>query len=98
VSQNAFFLEPIPPFRLDLTALTLRRRPDNAIDRWDGTTYRRVLTPAGRPVEVAVVQSGPPETPRLRVTVHGAPLGSDLKQAVAAGLERMLGLRMFDAT
>ena len=94
MSQNAFFLEPLPPFRLDLTAWTLRRRPDNAIDRWDGATYRRVLTSAGGPVEVAVVQTGPPETPRLRVTVHGAPLGSDLKQAVTAALERLLGLRI----
>jgi DNA-3-methyladenine glycosylase II len=94
VSQNAFFLEPVPPFRLDLTAWTLRRRPDNAIDRWDGATYRRVLTPAGRPVEVAVVQTGPPESPRLRVTVHGAALRSGLKQAVTADLERLLGLRI----
>ena len=93
MSQNAFFLEPIPPFRLDLTAWTLRRRPDNAIDRWDGTTYRRVLTPAGGPVEVAVVQTGPPESPRLRVTVHGAPLSPELKQSVTAALERLLGLR-----
>jgi len=54
VSRNAFFLEPTPPFRLDLTVWTLRRRPDNAIDRWDGTTYRRALALANGPVEVAV--------------------------------------------
>jgi DNA-3-methyladenine glycosylase II len=94
VSQNAFFLEPVPPFRLDLTAWTLRRRPDNATDWWGGATYRRVLAPAGGPVEVAVVQTGPPETPRLRVTVHGAPLRSELKQAVTADLKRLLGLRI----
>jgi DNA-3-methyladenine glycosylase II len=94
VSRNTFFLEPVPPFRLDLTAWTLRRRPDNAIDRWDGATYRRVLVPAGGPVEVAVVQTGPPETPRLRVTVHGAPLFPELKRAVTADLERLLGLRI----
>jgi DNA-3-methyladenine glycosylase II len=93
VSQNAFLLEPIPPFRLDLTAWTLRRRPDNAIDRWDGTTYRRVLTPAGGPVEVAVVQTGPPESPRLRVMVHGALLSPELKQFVTAALEQLLGFR-----
>jgi hypothetical protein len=62
-----FFLEPVPPFRLDLTAWTLRRRPDNAIDRWDGATYCRVLTLADGSVEVAIAQMGPPETPRLRV-------------------------------
>jgi len=94
VSRDAFFLEPIPPFRLDLTAWTLRRRPHNAIDRWDGATYRRVLTAAGGPVEVAVVQTGPPETPRLRVTVQGAPLRAELKQSLTADLERLLGLRI----
>lgn len=94
MSQSAFFLEPISPFRLDLTAWTLRRGPDNAIDRWDDTTSRRVLTPAGGPVEVAVVQTGPPEAPQLRVTVDGAPLGSDLTLAVTGALDRMLGLRI----
>ena len=38
-----FTLQPVPPFRLDLTAWALRRRPHNAVDRWDGDTYRRVL-------------------------------------------------------
>ena len=36
-----FTLEPVPPFRLDLTVWTLRRRPHNTIDDWDGETYRR---------------------------------------------------------
>ena len=38
-----FMLRPIPPFRLDLTVWALRRRSRNLIDRWDGTTYRRVI-------------------------------------------------------
>lgn len=29
-------VEPVPPFRLDLTVWALRRRPDNLFDRWDG--------------------------------------------------------------
>lgn len=62
----AFSLEPMPPFRLDLTAWALRRRPDNAVDRWDGRTYRRTAAMAGEPVEIAVTQVGPPEEPRLR--------------------------------
>ncbi len=32
----SFQLRPLPPFRLDLTAWVLRRRPENAVDRWDG--------------------------------------------------------------
>jgi DNA-3-methyladenine glycosylase II len=94
VSRNDFFLEPVPPFRLDLTAWTLRRRADNAIDRWDGATYRRVLTLPSGPVEVAVVQTGPPEAARLRVKVHGAPLNPEVKQAVTGALEKLLGLRI----
>ena len=42
-----FSLAPTPPFRLDLAVWTLRRRVENGVDRWDGTTYRRVL-PLGR--------------------------------------------------
>jgi DNA-3-methyladenine glycosylase II len=94
VSRNAFFLEPIPPFRLDLSAWTLRRRPENAIDRWDGTTYRRALALANGPVEVAVVQTGPPAAPRLRVTLHGAPLSPEVKRAMTTALEQLLGLRI----
>lgn len=36
-------LEPIPPFRLDLTAWALRRQPTNSIDRFDGGVYQRIL-------------------------------------------------------
>ena len=36
-----------PPFRLDLTVWALRRRPDNAVDRWDGGVYRRTLVLQG---------------------------------------------------
>ena len=93
MSRNTFFLEPTSPFRLDLTAWTLRRRPDNVVDRWDGQTYRRVLPVQAGVVEVAVTQTGPPETPRLRVTVGHAVLCPELKQAVTAALERLLGLR-----
>ncbi len=94
MSKNTFFLEPVPPFRLDLTAWTLRRRPDNAIDRRDGVTYRRALALPGGPVEAAVVQTGPPEAARLRVTVRGVPLDPEVKRAVTLDLERLLGVRI----
>ncbi|MCI0623716.1 MAG: DNA-3-methyladenine glycosylase 2 family protein [Acidobacteria bacterium] len=93
MSRYIFFLEPTSPFRLDLTAWTLRRRPDNVVDRWDGQTYRRVLPVQAGLVEVAVTQTGPPETPRLRVTVGDAALSPEVKQAVTAALERLLGFR-----
>jgi len=85
-------LEPAPPFRLDLTVWALRRRPDNEVDRWDGETYRRVLSLNGRPVGVAVTQMGPPDVPRLQVTVTGVP-AKRAESSVTAALNRMLGLQ-----
>ena len=88
-----FSFAPTPPFRLGLAAWTLRRRGENAVDRWDGTTYRRVLPLDGVPVEVAVTQVASGESPRLRVAVTGRGAGSAAKAAIAPILERMLGLR-----
>ena len=70
-----FKLTPVPPFRLDLTVWVLRRLQINQMDRWDGKTYRRVLTLGDRPVEVAVVQAGSARVPQLTVTARGARLG-----------------------
>ncbi|MGH7171784.1 MAG: DNA-3-methyladenine glycosylase family protein, partial [Gemmataceae bacterium] len=91
---HSFVLQPVPPFRLDLTVWTLRRRPDNAVDRWDGRTYRRVLVLAGLLVEVAIMQIKPPGDPHLLVTVNGPPLTADVRAAVTSALERLLGLRI----
>jgi DNA-3-methyladenine glycosylase II len=93
VSRIAFTLAPLPPFRLDLTAWTLRRRPDNTMDRWDGNTYCRTLVLAAGPADVTVVQSGGVDEPRLRVTAESARLADDAEVAIRAALERMLGLR-----
>jgi DNA-3-methyladenine glycosylase II len=84
----------MPPFRLDLAVWVLRRRPENLIDRWDGRCYRRALVLEGGPVEVAVTQTGPPETPQLRVAVEGERTGPGTRPAVTAALERLLGLRI----
>jgi DNA-3-methyladenine glycosylase II len=89
-----YSVKPAPPFRLDLVVWVLRRRPENAIDRWDGRCYRRALVLGSEPVEVAVTQTGPPEAPRLRVTVAGKPSDSGTKPTVDAALERLLGLRV----
>jgi hypothetical protein len=61
----SFSIEPLPPFRLDLTVWALRRRANNCIDRWDGQVYRRILIVDGEPAEIAVAQAGPAQTPRL---------------------------------
>ncbi len=84
----------MPPFRLGLAVWVLRRRPENLIDRWDGRCYRRALDLEGGPVEVTVTQTGPPETPRLRVVVEGKRAGPGTRPAITAALERLLGLRI----
>jgi DNA-3-methyladenine glycosylase II len=86
-----FQLEPVPPFRLDLTVWALRRRAVNAVDRWDGTTHRRVLVVNGQSLGIEVVQVAPPERPLLQVSVSGANLPPGTRPAVRSALTRMLG-------
>ena len=87
-------LNPRPPFRLDLTAWALRRRAQNAIDRWDGRTYRRALLIERHPVAVAVTQAGTRDTPRLDVVITGRALPPDIHKQASEALTRLLGLEM----
>jgi DNA-3-methyladenine glycosylase II len=79
----------LPPFRLDLTVCALRRRPDNAVDAWDGRTYRRALTLEGGTIEFAAVQVGPPSGPRLRVTLTGVGRTEEIARATLVRLLRL---------
>ena len=88
----SFDLEPASPFRIDLTVWTLRRRPDNLFDRWDGGTYRRMLIIDDKPFEIAVTQCG--ESENLRVAVTGISLTPSVKAYVTAALERLLGIKI----
>lgn len=93
--MQRFMLVPTPPFRLDLTAWTLRRRVANQIDRWDGEAYRRTLVVAGAPLEVEVRQAGNARSARLEVQVRGdARAARSARHVVTAALERLLGLRV----
>jgi DNA-3-methyladenine glycosylase II len=92
-TPSRFALAPVPPFRLDLTVWALRRRPHNAIDRWDGHTYRRALRLSGHALaEVEVHQTAPPESPRLMVSVATDRPVRQARAEVTATLQRMLGL------
>ena len=89
--RTEFVILPTLPFRLDLTVWTARRRSGNAVDRWDGHVYRRVLVLHGTPVEIAVEQAGA----RLHVCAIGAGrLPADARLRVTSMLERTLGLRV----
>ena len=93
MKRDSFVLEPVSPFRLDLTVWALRRRPDNVVDRWDGRTYRRVLPLPTGFAEVAVTQCGLSESPRLGVTVGAGTRCPEVEHSVMTTLEHLLGFR-----
>ncbi|MEX5214167.1 MAG: hypothetical protein NW703_08375 [Nitrospiraceae bacterium] len=90
MKQIEFALHPVRPFRLDLTVWALRRRPNNAMDRWEEGTYRRTLVLGRLPAHVAVKQ----RNDMLTVTVNGVGLPSTARADTTAALERLLGLRL----
>ncbi len=92
--ESCFCITPTAPFRLDLTVWTLRRRKDNAVDRWDGETYRRVVTLPVAVVDVAVTQSGSATAPKLHVTVLSDEACSVKQVEISDLLARLLGLHI----
>jgi DNA-3-methyladenine glycosylase II len=92
LERLAFQIKPVPPFRLDLTVQALRRREINAVDRWDGAIYRRMLVADQRPISIEVAQIAPPERPMLQVTVSGSSLPPCARYVVMSALTRLLGV------
>ncbi len=92
LATRSLVLRPVPPFRLDLTAWALRRRPVNGFDRWNGTAYSRTLEYGERLAHVTVVQTGSTERPAIRVTTACATLDGELQRDIVRTLDRTLGL------
>ena len=90
--ESYLCVRPKPPFRLDFTVWTLRRRPDNILDRWDNRTYRRVIVLEEEPAEISVSQTGSAENPLLNVTIAG--IAAPPINRVRAFLETMLGINV----
>ena len=90
--DQQLLVEPVAPFRLDLTAWALRRRAHNRIDRWDGSTYRRAVSVHGGPVALSVSQNGRRDEPYLRVGLTGRPMDRRTEALARSALERLLGL------
>ena len=79
------------PFRLDLTAWALRRREKNAVDRWDGSRYTRVIAVDSSPVRLTVTQETTGAEPVLIVSLHpGA--GDQLREDTGLLVQKILGL------
>lgn len=92
--ELSFCVEPVAPFRLELAAWAIRRRPSNIVDRWDGRAYRRAIVVDDQAVELEVVQLGAVEHPALRVTARGERLPARTRAAALDVLDRVLGLRV----
>jgi DNA-3-methyladenine glycosylase II len=91
-ARRVFQLRPPAPFRLDLTAWALRRRSQNAIDVWDGRSYRRTLLADGEPLELALTQLGGASSPRLEAVLSGPRVGRAAEIEARVTLARLLGL------
>jgi DNA-3-methyladenine glycosylase II len=73
------------PYRLDLTAVVMRRLSTNVVDTFDGTTYRRLLGEPAAPTLLSVAQAAPT---RLHVRLDGPAAEALEPDAV---VRRMLG-------
>ncbi len=85
-------IEPRAPFRLDLTVWALRRRSHNAVDRWQASTYQRVVSIDGGPLALSVTQDGGLDAPRLSVLLAGRPIDQGVELLAHDALNRLLGL------
>jgi DNA-3-methyladenine glycosylase II len=87
-------IRPIPPFRLDLTVWALRRRSRNAIDRWDGKTYRRIVVIGRRATELAIRQVDSSAAPRIIITATPPLRTLADRRQVRSLVDRLLGLHI----
>jgi DNA-3-methyladenine glycosylase II len=86
-------LPAISPFRLDLTVWALRRREKNAVDRWDGSQYVRVIVVDNNPVQLTVTQETAGIEPQLNVVLHSrAEIDERTKHEVGLLVDKMLGV------
>lgn len=92
MGEVTFRLKPLPPFRLDLTAWAIRRRPHNTIDHFDGDTYRRVVIVNDQAVAITVTQVAPPNAPELEVVASGPGASKKNLRGIESIVDRILGL------
>ncbi len=85
-------LKPDPPFKLDLTAWVLRRRPTNSIDQVTNDAYTRVFAVDGMPVGARIVQLGTIEKPTLGVTLVGSNITPRIEHSIRDCFGEILGL------
>jgi DNA-3-methyladenine glycosylase II len=93
VTLEKIELRAKPPFRLDLTVWALRRRRQNAVDRWNGEQYDRIFVVNNKPVRLTISQRQDRATPTLDVDVESArKLRTQDTEALASCVRRTFGL------
>src|SRR6185312_15063324 len=70
----------------------LRRRPHNAVDRWDAGTYERVVSLDGAPLAVSVTQVAGPDAPGLSIVLAGERVDQRAEALARRALDGLLGL------
>jgi DNA-3-methyladenine glycosylase II len=86
-----FLYRPTPPYSLALTASRFTRWPE-AVDRFDGETYERLLPAGRRGVLVAVRQLGTRARPVLEVSLRDPGDGEARSPAAREAARRIVGI------
>lgn len=86
-----FGIELVEPYRLDLTAWILRRRPENILDLWDGATYQRALNTTAGTALISVKQESANGSGALSVTATGPGVSDELIPEIKGTVSKMLG-------
>ena len=83
---------PPAPYDLALTCTALARYP-RRVNRWDGTTYRRLFVRDGAFIAATLRQDGPPDSPTLALTLSApARVPTAILDRVQESLTQMFGL------
>lgn len=86
-----FTIPVVPPFRLDLSVWTLKRRPNNYIDLWDGNKYSRVLVIEDIVFKVEITQQKDTE---VRIRVISRQKIDNIQTDIVRQLKDMFGLEI----
>lgn len=89
---SSLTIVPDAPFRLDLTVWALRRRAQNAIDRWQAPTYERTLSVHREAATLSVTQRGTCDAPRLSVSLAAMRQDRSAQALACDAADSLLGL------
>ncbi len=92
MEKACFKAKPNHPFRLDLTAWALRRRPSNVVDLWTGESWSRIFVIGGTPVSATVTQKNKGDSDFVELDLVGQHLDTEIVKGARALVKKCLGL------